>query len=165
MVENKENGGAEEEMADKSALNKSSLDTTLKIERPDYEELVTMLNIVSKPLASKKMTKKIYKLVKKCAKAKQLRRGVKDVSKALRKKEKGVIFFAGDVSPLDVYSHMPLICEENKIPYCFVPARIDLGLASQTKRACCVVMAKKGAEYADSYAEIKEAVKSMPLPL
>merc|ERR1712043_72033 len=124
-----------------------------------------MLNAVAKPLASKKVTKKIYKLVKKAAKSKQLRRGVKDVSKALRKKEKGVVIFAGDVSPLDVYSHLPMLCEENKLPYCFVPARIDLGLAGQTKRACCVMLLKKDDEYTEAYAEVKDAVKEMPLPL
>jgi len=157
--ETKEKPNTEE--ADKSILEKS-IDNA---ERPTYEELLPMMNVIAKPLASKKMTKKIYKLVKKCAKAKKLTRGVKAVSKALRKKEKGVVVFAGDVSPLDVYSHMPMVCEENKLPYCFVPARIDLGLASQTKRACCVVMMQKGDEYADSYAEVKDAVKAMPLPL
>merc|ERR1719309_1770579 len=137
----------------------------LEAERPGYEELLPLMNAIAKPLASKKMTKKIYKLVKKCAKQKKLTRGVKSVGKALRKKEKGVIVFAGDVSPIDVYSHLPMICEENKLPYCFVPARIDLGLAGQTKRACCVMLLKKDEDYVDAYAEVKDAVKAMPLPL
>ena len=156
------NGTAMEEGKADETLDKSLLE---KVDRPEYDELITMLNVVSKPLASKKLTKKIYKLVKKSAKEKKLRRGVKEVSKALRKGEKGVILLAGDVSPIDVYSHLPLLCEEKKLPYCFVPARIDLGAACQTKRACCVVMVKKGDENADAYAEIKAAVREMPLPL
>merc|ERR1711872_672852 len=106
-------------------------DTTLNAtlpaaDRPEYEELLKMVNVISKPMASKKMTKRIYKLVKKSAKAN-------------RKKEKGVVIFAGDVSPIDVYSAMPVACEDAGLPYIYVPARIDLGLASQTKRATSVV--------------------------
>ena len=139
--------------------------TDIKIERPSYEELLPMMNVISKPLASKKMTKRIYKVVKKAATKKQLRRGVKEVGKALRKKEKGLVVLAGDVSPLDVYSHMPIMCEENNIPYCYVPARIDLGLASLTKRATCVVMIKKDEDYGDLYSELKETIKELPLPI
>ena len=46
------------------------------------------------------------------------------VSKAIRKKEKGVVIFAGDVSPIDVYSAMPVACEDAGLPYIYVPARI-----------------------------------------
>lgn len=43
-------------------------------------------------------------------------------------KDKNV--FAGDVSPVDVYSHIPGICEEKDIPYIFTPSREHLGLAT-----------------------------------
>ena len=153
-----------EEDADQT-LDKTLDQSGIKTERPEYDELITMINVIAKPMASKKMTRKIYKLVKKAAKAKQLRRGVKEVGKAIRKKEKGFIIFAGDVSPLDVYSHMPVMCEENKLPYVFVPARIDLGLASQTKRATCVVLIKKSDDYADAYTELRNIIKELPLPI
>ncbi|XP_066931894.1 H/ACA ribonucleoprotein complex subunit 2-like protein [Clytia hemisphaerica] len=151
-----------------STADESNGDITLseiKVERPSYDELLPMLNLISKPLANKKVTKRIYKVVKKAANKKKLRRGVKEVGKALRKKEKGLVILAGDVSPLDVYSHMPILCEESNIPYCYVPARIDLGLASQTKRATCVVMIKKDEDYEDLYSELKETLKSFPLPI
>ncbi len=34
-------------------------------DRPSYEELITKVSVISKPLASKKLTKKLYKTVKK----------------------------------------------------------------------------------------------------
>lgn len=152
------------------AVEDNAAETTLNgtlpaADRPEYEELLKMVNLIAKPMASKKMTKKIYKLVKKSAKAKSLRRGVKEVSKAIRKKEKGVVIFAGDVSPIDVYSALPVACEDNGLPYLYVPARIDLGLASQTKRATSVVMIKKAEAYADAYVELKTTVREIPLPL
>ncbi|XP_078355085.1 H/ACA ribonucleoprotein complex subunit 2-like protein [Oculina patagonica] len=55
----------------------------------DYEELVKRVCAIAKPLAGRKLTKRLYKTVKKASKSKSLRRGVKEVSKALRKGEKG----------------------------------------------------------------------------
>ena len=34
-------------------------------ERPPYKELITKVNVIAKPLASKKFTKKLYKTIKK----------------------------------------------------------------------------------------------------
>jgi hypothetical protein len=31
--------------------------------------------------------------------------------------------FAGDISPIDVITHMPVMCEDSNVPYCFVPSK------------------------------------------
>ncbi len=53
-----------------------------------------------------------------------MRRGVKEVVKALRKGEKGLCVIAGDISPLDVICHLPVFCEENDVPYIFVDSKV-----------------------------------------
>lgn len=131
----------------------------------DYEELVKRVCVIAKPLASRKLTKRLYKTVKKASKAKSLRRGVKEVAKALRKGEKGFVVIAGDVSPIDVISHIPIVCEDNKIPYAYVPSRLDLGAASQTKRPTSIVLVKSHEDFEDNYRECFSEVKSLPLPL
>lgn len=131
----------------------------------DYEELVKRVCAIAKPLASRKLTKRLYKTVKKASKAKSLRRGVKEVAKALRKGEKGFVVIAGDVSPIDVISHIPVVCEDNKIPYAYVPSRLDLGAASQTKRPTSIVLVKSHEDFKDNYTECFSEVKSLPLPL
>ena len=30
---------------------------------------------------------------------------------------------AGDISPIDVITHIPVLCEENQIPYIYVPSK------------------------------------------
>jgi H/ACA ribonucleoprotein complex subunit 2 len=107
-----------------------------------YEERVKAVNVISHPLASKKSTKKAHKLVKKAAGIKQIRRGVKEVIKGIRKGEKGLAILAGDIYPLDVISHIPLLLEEKDIPYIFVPSKQDLGAAASTKRPTSVVLIK-----------------------
>lgn len=65
---------------------------------------------------------------------------MKDVVKAIRKKEKGIVILAADVSPVDVISHIPVLCEENQIPYIYVRSRMELGIAAETKKPTSVVL-------------------------
>lgn len=47
---------------------------------------------------------------------------------------------AGDISPIDVLTHMPVLCEDANIPYAFVPSKTELGQAGSTRRPTCCVM-------------------------
>ncbi len=89
------------------------------------------------------------------AKNKSLKRGVKEVVKSLRKSQPatasggatpGIVVLAADISPMDVISHLPVLCEDHGFPYIFVPSRAELGAASNTKRPTSVVMVSKEAE-------------------
>lgn len=99
--------------------------TTPTQDTASYDEKIKHVSIIAKPLASRKMTKKLHKLVKKSTKCKVTKRGVKEVVKALRKKSKGVLLIAGDISPVDVIAHLPVLCEENDVPYMFVPSKVS----------------------------------------
>ncbi|KAF2788287.1 L30e-like protein [Melanomma pulvis-pyrius CBS 109.77] len=108
------------------------------------------------PLADdQKDVKKILRTVKKSAKTKTLRRGVKEVVKALRKSAitgpsssgasnpSAITIIAADISPMDVISHIPVLCEDHNIPYIYVRSRAELGEASATKRPTSVVMVSR----------------------
>lgn len=78
-----------------------------------------------------------------------LKRGVKEVVKTLRKSAAsapgstsfpGVVIIAGDISPADVISHIPVLCEDHNVPFIFVTSRAELGAAAKTKRPTSVVM-------------------------
>jgi H/ACA ribonucleoprotein complex subunit 2 len=127
--------------------------TATETDEKTYEERIKAVNAISQPLASKKTSKKIHKLVKKASSAKIIRRGVKEVIKGIRKNEKGLCILAGDIYPIDVISHLPVMLEESGIPYLFVPSKQDLGAAASTKRPTSVVLvndpekAGKGASF------------------
>jgi H/ACA ribonucleoprotein complex subunit 2 len=111
---------------------------------------IKYVSIIAKPLASESTTKKLHKLVRKASQAKFVKRGVKEVVKALRKGEKGFCIIAGDISPVDVITHLPIMCEDRGIPYLYVPSKHDLGAAATTKRpTSCVLVTPK-----DSFAEM-----------
>ena len=117
------------------------------------------------PSASRELTKKLCKVVKKAHKSKRLKRGVREVVKGLRKGEKGVVILAGDVSPIDVISHIPVFCEDKGVPYCYVPTRKDLGAAAFTKRPTSVVMVQSAPDYETLYQDCYDTVDSLPLPI
>ena len=116
----------------------------------DYMKKVKFVNAVAKPLASAKTTKKLHKLVKKtsASNSKLVKRGVKEVVKAIRKGIKGDAFciIAGDISPVDVITHLPILCEDNDIPYYYVPSKHDLGAAASTKRPTSCLLIAPGKE-------------------
>uniref|UniRef100_M4C1U3 Ribosomal protein eL8/eL30/eS12/Gadd45 domain-containing protein n=1 Tax=Hyaloperonospora arabidopsidis (strain Emoy2) TaxID=559515 RepID=M4C1U3_HYAAE len=129
-----------------------------------YEERVKHVSVISKPLASKKQTKRTYKVLKKATKVKGIRRGVKEVVKSIRKGEKGVCVIAGDISPIDVISHIPTLCEENDIPYIFTPSRVDLGASVLSKRpTSCILITpnKAGFNVLEAYNELLEDVQQV----
>ncbi|KAL5365285.1 50S ribosomal protein L30e-like protein [Aspergillus floccosus] len=103
------------------------------------------------PLVEDKSAKKVLKTVKKAAVNKCLKRGVKEVVKALRKSPipapnapattpNGVVILAADISPMDVISHIPVLCEDHGIPFVFVTSRAELGNSAATKRPTSVTM-------------------------
>ena len=65
---------------------------------------------------------------------------------------------AADVSPVDVISHFPVLCEENQIPYVFVRSRLELGVAAETKKPTSVVLllAPKKTELAEKFNKLHE---------
>ncbi|RDA82921.1 hypothetical protein CP532_6065 [Ophiocordyceps camponoti-leonardi (nom. inval.)] len=101
------------------------------------------------PIADEKGMKKTYKTIRKAAKHGTLKRGVKEVIKALRKSPPsapgytgfpGVVVIAGDISPQDVIAHIPVLCEDHNVPFIFVTSRAELGASARTKRPTSVVM-------------------------
>ena len=101
------------------------------VEGPSYEEKLKFVSVIAKPMANKKLTKKVYKLIKKGSKHKTyVRNGLKDVQSRIRKGEKGVVVFAGDVTPIEVMCHMPAVCEEKSLPYVYTPSRFVVDLLS-----------------------------------
>jgi len=119
------------------------------------------LSPIAVPLAGRKLTKRVFKLMKKASKEKGIKRGVKEVVKAIRKGEKGVCIFAGNVSPIDVISHLPVLCEDSNIPYVFVSSKELLGTASSTKRptSCVLINLKATSELTTVLDEIKAEIK------
>uniref|UniRef100_A0A453PGP9 H/ACA ribonucleoprotein complex subunit 2 n=1 Tax=Aegilops tauschii subsp. strangulata TaxID=200361 RepID=A0A453PGP9_AEGTS len=116
---------------------------------------------IAKPLAGKKLSKKTLKLVRRASEAKCLKRGVKEVVKSIRRGSKGLLcVIAGNISPIDVITHLPILCEEANVPYIYVTSKEELATAGTTKRpTCCVLVMTKPAK-GEITEEVKEKLES-----
>eukprot|EP00694_Reclinomonas_americana_P006800 EC797370.1.p1 GENE.EC797370.1~~EC797370.1.p1 ORF type:complete len:138 (+),score=59.99 EC797370.1:42-455(+) len=118
---------------------------------------------IASPLAPKKLNKSLLKLVKKATEAKGIKRGVREVVKCIRKGAKGVCIIAGDISPIDVISHLAVLCEDAGIPYIYTPSKAELGAAAGTKRPTSVILVTPpGADspYKKAFAEVEPEVRA-----
>lgn len=95
-----------------------------------------MISIAS-PLANEKITSKIQKVIKIKRRAGVLKRGAKACTKALLNGNIGFVVLGGDVTPIDLISHIPALCEEKNIPYIFVKSKNELSNASKRKMPSC----------------------------
>ncbi len=86
---------------------------------------------------------------------------MKELVKGLRKGDKGLAILAGDVFPIDVMSHLPILLEEHNVPYLFVPSKRDLGAAACTKRpTSCVLVKDSNKEGRDLMDSLMEEAKA-----
>merc|ERR1711879_662855 len=114
------------------------------------------------PLIADKLLARVLKLIKKAVGGKKTRRGVPECTKAIRKGQQGIIFLAADIYPMDVFAHVPVLCEEKGVPYCYVSSRHELGGACQTKRPISIVMVqepKDDAAHRKIYDQVAAGVK------
>ena len=77
-----------------------------------------------------------------------------------------VLIIAGNITPIDVVTHLPVLCEDSDIPYVYVPQKEELGSAGSTKRptSCVLVQSKTGSEHEEYYEEVRrEILKVSPL--
>eukprot|EP00088_Acartia_fossae_P059016 TRINITY_DN6958_c0_g1_i1.p1 TRINITY_DN6958_c0_g1~~TRINITY_DN6958_c0_g1_i1.p1 ORF type:complete len:153 (-),score=48.95 TRINITY_DN6958_c0_g1_i1:11-469(-) len=146
--------------------NDTEMDTS-KVENGEgnevsYDDKLKFVSVIAKPMASRKFSKKIYKLIKKSSKQKNyLRSGLKDVQRRIRKGETGIVVFAGDVTPIDVMIHMPGVCENKQIPYVYTPSRTDLGAAMGKKRGCLMMLIRKHNDYEELYEEVSKDISAL----
>ena len=75
----------------------------------------------------KELKEKQFELIEKVTKTGKIRIGVNETTKAVERGKAKIIFIAEDVSPQELVMHLPLLCEEKKIPYSFISTKKELG--------------------------------------
>jgi large subunit ribosomal protein L7Ae len=89
---------------------------------------------MSKPFYIKYETPKevadaAYEALQIATKTGQVRKGTNETTKAIERGTAKLVVIAENVEPPEVVAHLPILCEERKIPYIFVPTKEKLGSA------------------------------------
>ena len=71
----------------------------------------------------------IYESLRVAVETGKVKRGTNEATKAIERGISKQIIIAEDVEPPEVVAHLPILCEENKAAYAFVPSKQDLGKA------------------------------------
>ena len=132
------------------------------MESEEEKESRLFVSPIANPLASDKLTKKLLKLTKLFAKERGVKKGVKETVKAVRNNTKGICLIAADVSPVDVLSHLPIMCENKGIAYIYLPSREAIGGACLTRRptSCVLIVEPASKENKEKYAENEKLVRA-----
>ncbi len=91
----------------------------------------------------------------------QVRKGTNETTKAIERGIAKLVVVAEDVEPPEVVAHLPILCEERKIPYIFVPAKQKLGSAvgiEVSSASACIV---KEGEAANLIKEIVSRIEGL----
>ncbi|HEV8048978.1 MAG TPA: 50S ribosomal protein L7Ae [Thermoplasmata archaeon] len=88
---------------------------------------------------------KALQLVQIASETGKVRVGTNEVTKSSERAEAKLVIMAEDVDPVEILVHIPMLCEEKRIPYVYVPKRQRLGQsAGLTKSAASVAIVEPG---------------------
>jgi large subunit ribosomal protein L7Ae len=97
-----------------------------------------------------------YEALQIAAKTGTVRKGTNETTKAVERGQAKLVVIAEDVDPPEVVAHLPLLCEERKIPYVYVPSKEKLGDAvgiDVSAASACII------SEGDALGLVKEIIK------
>ena len=65
------------------------------------------------------------------------------------------------MDPPQIVAHLPILCEERKISYLFVPSKLDLGRSAGIDVGCAAISVLEGGEGSKSLKEIIDATDQL----
>jgi large subunit ribosomal protein L7Ae len=88
---------------------------------------------------------KALQLVQVASETGKIRVGTNEVTKSSERAEAKLVVMAEDVDPVEILVHVPMLCEEKRIPYVYVGKKQRLGQsAGLSKSAASVAVVEPG---------------------
>jgi len=106
----------------------------------------------------KEISEKALQVVQVAKDSGKVRKGTNESTKAVERAVAKLVLIAEDVDPPQVVAHIPILCEERKIPYLFVPSKLDLGRAAGIDVGCAAVTVLEAGEGSKSLKEVTDAI-------
>jgi len=91
----------------------------------------------------------------------KVRKGMNETTKAIERGIAQLVVIAGDVEPAEIVMHLPILCDEKKIPYVFVPSKQELGRSIGIDVACAAVCVVEPGEAKDSLKEVLRRIEEL----
>ena len=78
---------------------------------------------------SKDLVNAVYEAVRVAKQSGKVRKGTNETTKAIERGISKLVVIAEDVEPPEVVAHLPILCDERKAPFIFVPSKQQLGMS------------------------------------
>ena len=76
------------------------------------------------------LAEKAYEALSIAKETGSIKKGTNETTKAVERGLAKLVLIAEDVDPPEIVAHLPLLCEEKKVPYIYVPSKQKLGKAA-----------------------------------
>ncbi len=104
---------------------------------------------------------RVYEAVAKARETGKIKKGTNETTKACERGLAKLVIIAEDVDPPEIVAHLPILCDEKKIPYVYVPSKKKLGeMAGIEVQAASAAILEPG-EAEPLVKEIIEKVKEL----
>jgi large subunit ribosomal protein L7Ae len=110
----------------------------------------------------KELAEKAYEALEIARSTGKVSKGTNEVTKMIERGQTSLVLIAEDIEPEEIVAHLPMLCDEKKIPYLYVPSKEELGKASGidvTTASACVVKPGKAKELIEELAEKVKTLK------
>ncbi|MFQ6053090.1 MAG: 50S ribosomal protein L7Ae [Candidatus Bathyarchaeia archaeon] len=77
----------------------------------------------------KEVAEAAYEALKMASESGKIRKGTNETTKAVERGRAKLVIVAENVEPPEIVAHLPLLCEERKAPYVYVPDKRRIGQA------------------------------------
>lgn len=111
----------------------------------------------------KEVSEAAYEVLRQASRSGKVRKGTNETTKAIERGLAKLVVIAEDTEPPEVVAHLPLLCDERKIPYVFVPSKDQIGPAigiDVPTAAAAVIEAGEGQRILDQVTQELTRVRS-----
>ncbi|MEM5812556.1 MAG: 50S ribosomal protein L7Ae, partial [Candidatus Aenigmatarchaeota archaeon] len=109
----------------------------------------------------KELANTVYEAVTVARSSGKIRKGVNETTKAIDRGLAKLVVMAEDVSPPEILMHLPVLCDEKKVPYVYVPSKVELGKACGIDVPTSSIAIVQEGDAKKLVAEIAEKAKSL----
>lgn len=109
----------------------------------------------------KELSDKVLQLVEIVKNTGKLKRGTNETTKSVERNLAKLVVIAEDVDPEEIVMHLPILCEEKKVSYVYVPSKLELGKASGIDVAAASLAIIDPGEGKDLLSEIIDSIEKL----
>jgi len=109
----------------------------------------------------KELVDKVLQAIEMARNTGKIKKGTNEVTKAIERGEAKFVIIAEDVQPEEIVMHLPVLCDEKKCEYIYVPSKEELGRSAGISVAAASVCIIEPGEAKDLVDEIIKKVQEI----